>query len=166
MLKRIWLSIVIALAITTVARAEDYIYEDDVAQMCEMVAAEHGNLISPEWLQAVAWKESRYDADAENGNCKGLCQINPYVWKDLVDEYGGDVMNPYTNLSIACRILTMLYEQSPEDPYWVLMHYNMKQNTADRMYAEGRYTSYAVKIMEKTAELEQAHGKWVLIPLE
>lgn len=152
-------AVALTLLAAQIVQAADFMYEDDVYQMCEQVVKDQGNKISPEWLQAVAEVESRYDAAAENGSCKGLCQINPYVWKDKVKKYGGDVFDPYTNLSVAAEILTELYEMSPEDPYWVMLHYNMSTKKADQLYEQGKYTKYCVEVMELSAEKERKHGK-------
>ena len=46
------------------------------------------------------------------------------------------------------------------DPYLVLMCYNEGEyGGAIKRYESGNYSNYAVSIMERAAELENAHGK-------
>ena len=46
-----------------------------------------------------------------------------------------------------------------DDLYYMLMRYNMKKSTADKLYEAGEYSDYAVGIVERSAELERLHGK-------
>lgn len=113
--------------------------------------------IQPEFLEALAWRESRYHADAvsADGSCIGLCQINPKWHKERMKRTGKtDLYNIDDNMNIAADYLSDLFEEHPGDPEVVLMIYN-----GDHSYKKGNISKYAQDIVKKSQELERKHGK-------
>lgn len=73
----------------------------------EEKADEYG--IDEYFLEALAWRESRFKTTASNGNCKGLMEVNvkyyPHDWKD-----------PEQNIDAACRcIMAIINQYDAED---------------------------------------------------
>lgn len=110
--------------------------------------------ISPFLIFAMIERESSYQVDAENGDCKGLMQVSEKWHKDRMEELGcDDIMDAYDNILTGTDFLGELFRKY-QDPILVLMVYNMKISTAKRLYKEGRYSSYALGILERAEELE------------
>lgn len=111
--------------------------------------------ISPELLQAIAWRESRFDPDAVNasGTCFGLMQVST-KWHGHRLGPGEDIMDPAVNIRAAAEYLVELFERY-KDPALVLMIYNGDSRWKD--YAAGRCSAsgYAVEIMDMAEELEE-----------
>lgn len=106
--------------------------------------------ISYELVLAIMEKESRFDAEAENGSCKGVMQLNIHYH---------DIDNPFDvveNVDVGTDYLLRLFEQN-EDVAWVLDTYNGLD--ADYNQAHGIISSYAQSIMERSEELERSHNK-------
>lgn len=111
--------------------------------------------ISPELLQAIAWRESRFDPDAVNASCTcfGLMQVST-KWHGHRLGPGDDIMDPAVNIRAAAEYLVELFERY-KDPALVLMIYNGDSRWKD--YAAGRCSAsgYAVEIMDMAEELEE-----------
>ena len=139
---------VLALSITpTKAEINEYIVE--VAEQYEVL---------PELVMAMVEAESSNQIDAENGDCKGLMQVSIKWHKDRMDKLGvTDLMDPYSNILVGVDYLAEL-----SDKYEVglaLMIYNGGYDYAMRIYEKGELSNYAEKILERSAELEEEHGK-------
>ena len=79
----------------------------DLKPIFEEKADEYG--IDEYFLEALAWRESRFKTTASNGNCKGLMEVNvkyyPHDWKD-----------PEQNIDAACRcIIAIINQYDAED---------------------------------------------------
>lgn len=130
----------------------------EVAQAAERYGTEYR--IAPELLEAVAYTESRYQPDAENGSCKGLMQISVRWHGDRIERLGvTDIYDADQNMHLAADYLSELFE-TYEDVGLVLMKYNGASDTAVTWYEEtGEMSDYAAGILEKSEELERLHGK-------
>lgn len=138
------------------AAETDFLYQDDVYQMCEEIA---DGRIQPEFVQAVIEAESTYNALAVNGDCIGLMQINKKWHEDRMKRLQvTDLLDPYQNIEVGVDYLCELFDKF-EDPYLVLMTYNMKQSTAQKNYNKMDYSQYAKDICKRASELEIEHGK-------
>jgi len=121
--------------------------------------------ISPEFLYALIEKESSFDKTAENGDCLGLCQVSLTWHKDRMERLGvTDLFDPESNIMVCADYLAELFSIAEEkgygdDPYYVLMRYNMKTETAEELYAAGEYSDYAIDICTNAAAIERAVGK-------
>ena len=107
--------------------------------------------ISPELLQAIAWRESRFDPEAVNAarTCFGLMQVSA-KWHSHRLTDGEDIMDPVVNIRLAAEYLVELFERY-EDPALVLMIYNGDS----RAFEEGYISGYAREVMELAEELEK-----------
>lgn len=107
--------------------------------------------ISPELLQAIAWRESRFQTDAVNasGTCFGLMQISK-KWHSRRLAKGEDILDPEANIRIAAEYLAELFERYKE-PALVLMIYNGDS----RAFKEGYISRYATDVMGLAEELEK-----------
>lgn len=125
--------------------AEEIAVPDYYIELTEEIGSQYN--ICPEVLQAMAWVESRFVEDAENGSCKGLMQVSVNVHKELISSLGyTNIYEPYHNITVACEILTE-YMGSDTELYNALYKYN------------GGSTWYAEKVLEISEKLEREHGK-------
>ena len=121
--------------------------------------------ICPELIQAIIERESSYDPYAKNGNCIGLMQVSEKWHTDRMEELGvTDLYDPYSNILVGTDYLAELFNEAIEsgrgdDLYYVLMRYNLKISTANRLWEAGDYTDYAIGVAERSAELEREHGE-------
>lgn len=135
-------------------------YRDpDIPEEIQEAAIKYGEEynIQPEFLEALAWRESRYTPDAvsSDGSCIGLCQINPKWHKERMERTGkDDLYQVDDNMNIAADYLAELFKEYPGDPEIVLMIYN-----GDHSYKKGHISKYAQDIVNKSQELEKKHGK-------
>lgn len=145
-------------SITAVNAADKDTYiSEEVQEACIKYGEEYN--ICPELLMAMCEKESSGRADAVNGHCKGLLQINENVHKDRMERLGvTDLYDIESNVKVAADYLLELFEKN-EDIYLVLMKYNMGHKKAEQLYEQGKYSKYAVSVTERSMELERIHGK-------
>ena len=72
-----------------------------------------------------------------------------------------DLTDPYQNILCGTDFISELADKY-EDLYLVLMYYNQGEyGGAIEQWESGQYSDYAVSIVERAAELEEAHGKHV-----
>lgn len=150
--------IVCALTGNTVnAAVKDTYIPNEVQEACIKYGEEYN--ICPELLMAMCEKESSGRANAVNGPCKGLLQVNKNIHKDRMERLRvTDLYDIDSNVKVAADYLLELFEQN-EDIYLVLMKYNMDHEKAEQLYEQGIYSKYAVSITERSEELERIHGK-------
>jgi len=136
------------------------VYNPDIPIEVQDAAIYYGKKynICPEFLMAIAFCESSYRADAVNGNCKGLMQINIDAQYERMDELGiteDDLWIPYRNMEVAADYLAELFAEY-EDCGVVLMKYNGDSRVWE--YAEeGIMSEYATKVLALSTELEEYH---------
>ena len=150
------LIVLLAFAVPHTAEAKQ-LSEDEVYQIAIEVT-EHYN-ICPEFLQAMAFRESSYRTDVKNGSCIGLMQVNEKWHTDRMARLGVDSLyDPYGNMLVAADYLSELFEEY-EDVGVVLMTYNGDSDAEAFSYCEAELSDYADDILTLSAELERAHGK-------
>jgi hypothetical protein len=139
--------------------AEDTYISEEIQNACIEIGDKNG--YCAELLMAIIESESSGRQYAENGPCKGLMQINMSN-SDVVeymDEQGyTDIFDIYTNIEMGCYVLDQKREIFGDDLYAVLMAYNGSRNVRDRAENED-YTDYAIRIVDRSGELERVHGK-------
>lgn len=140
------------------ASASDTEYlSEEIVSYTEEIGEIYG--ICPEFIQAIIEKESCGDPKAKNENCIGLMQIYKRYHNERMDRLGvSDLYDPYSNILVGTDYIAELFEEY-EDPYLVLMVYNMGSSKAISRYEAGKYSKYAVSICDRSAELEGLHGK-------
>lgn len=139
----------------------DPVYEDPrIPDEVEEAARIYGEMysISPELLETMAWKESRFHEGVVSKGCVGLMQVAPRWHRSRMARLGVSEAELYTvsgNMAVAADYLAELFEEN-NDELWVLMKYN-GDGRADSVLNGGRASSYAQTITEKAAALTTAH---------
>ena len=129
---------------------------DDVRTCCEQYGEEYN--IVPELLEAICWNESRFTADAENGTCKGIMQINVTSHKARIEKLGvTDIWDIDSNIHVGADYLAELFD-SYEDVGAVLGSYHGEKNAVSKAQ-KGQLSAYTKRILRRSAYYEQLHGK-------
>lgn len=113
--------------------------------------------IDPIFLEAVAWKESRYMKDAVNadGSCIGLMQIDPKWHTERAELLGytvDDLWEVFPSMMVGTDYLLELFERH-DDPHWVLMKYNGDSRADNYLAGRQEPSAYAREVMAKYQEL-------------
>lgn len=129
----------------------------EVQELAEEAGRTYG--ICPEFLQAIAWQESRWQPDASAGGCEGLMQVAACWHSERMARLGvTDLYDPEENMLVAADYLAELFG-CWEDPAMVLMVYN-GDSSAQHYWETGEGISdYALQILELSEQLEREHGK-------
>ena len=112
--------------------------------------------ISFEFVMSVIAQESSFDIDAlgDNGNSKGLMQIQEKWHYELMEDLGvTDLYEPLDNVKVGVALLTSYLEEN-EDVYYVLMRYNGGNAYAKKMIQNGKTSAYANEIVERSMQYE------------
>lgn len=129
----------------------------EIQVACEKYGAEYD--ICPEFLEAICYEESRYTADVIGGSCKGLMQINVPIQKKRMAKLGvKDIFDVDSNIHVGADLLAELFVDYSSDAGTVLMLYHGEKN-ALKNGKKGIYSDYAQRVLDKSEELERAHGK-------
>lgn len=116
--------------------------------------------ISYEFVMAVIYTESRFDADcvSDNGESVGLMQIQERWHRPLMAKLGcTNLKNPIHNVRVGVALLQSHCKKYKE-PAWALMAYNGGGAYAERMIAKGEVSEYAKKVLQKAQEYEKENG--------
>lgn len=121
-----------------------------IRDYCEEAQEEFN--VCAELLEAIAWRESRFDESAKNSGCLGLMQINVKWHKGRMERLGvTDIYDAQSNIRVGADYLAELLEKHDGDIDRALMEYNGDTR-------EG-ISKYATDILEISAALERVHGK-------
>lgn len=115
-----------------------------------VISVSEENGIEPEIVFAMAWRESRYDAEAvgDGGDSIGLLQIQTkWHWERMKELGCLDLYDPYQNVTVGVDYLGELLEQYG-DIGKALTAYN-------RGGYNGVVSEYAHDIISKASELEE-----------
>lgn len=135
------------------------VYRDkDIPEEVQIAAEKYSEeyQISAEYLEAVAFYESSYHANAisPDKTCIGLMQIAPRWHKTRMEKLGvTDLYDADQNMHVAADYLAELFEKY-EDPQVVAMEYN-----GDHSWKKGKLSNYSNKVMLMTEELTKKHLK-------
>lgn len=126
--------------------------DEEIPDEVELAAYKYGHIyqIDPELLEAIAYYESRYqaDVDSKTGTYKGLMQIGTKWHKDRIEKLGvTDLHDADQNMMVAADYLSDLFEQY-EDAVTVL-----------KRYSGSSTTKYSNKVLNKAEQLKIKHGK-------
>ena len=142
--------------IAVTAKDADAEIPEEYVKYCEEAGQAYS--ICPELLMAIMESESSGNPKAQNGNCKGLMQINVNYHKIRMERLGvSDIYDARGNILLAADYLAELFRDHG-DIGTVLMLYNGSKNALDRG-REANYTEYAQKIMQRSEQLERIHKK-------
>ena len=152
-------------AITAQANSLSYIPTEETTGIPEEIY-QNANIIGnefnicPELLMALAERESCFQADAENGACKGLMQVNAKTHSQRFEDAGwnsSDWSDSYKNMYVAASYLADLFDKY-EDVGIVLGVYHGESNAVEKGKS-GKLSSYTIKILKRSEELERLSGK-------
>lgn len=135
---------------------EETFIQADYIELCEEIGTEYD--ICPELLMALIEKESSGHADAQNGSCKGLCQISEKWHRDRMERLGiDDIYDPEGNIRLAADYLTEMGAEY-QDIGLVLMKFHGESDAESKAEC-GELSNYAEWILTRSEELERAHQK-------
>ena len=139
------------------------LYDPDIPEDIQDAAWKYGEQYSicPEFLIAVAKRESEFDPEAVNGSCVGLMQVSLRWHTDRMERCQVTEEEMWTvdgSMHVAADYLAELFEKY-EDAALVLMIYN--GDSRAELFAQGgcSMSSYASDILAYSRELEEKHGK-------
>lgn len=146
------------------------LYDPDIPEDIQDAAWKYGEEynICPEFLIAVAKRESEFNPEAVNGSCVGLMQVSLRWHTDRMERCQVTEEEMWTvdgSMHVAADYLAELFEEY-EDAALVLMIYN--GDSRAELFAQGgcSMSSYASDILTYSKELEEKHGKTSQATLE
>jgi hypothetical protein len=131
-------------------------YDVELPDSVEKDCIKVGNIynICPEFLEAIAWRETRFDHTLYNGSCTGIMQVSSVWHQERMKRLGvSSLTDQYGCILVASDYLSELFDKY-EDPGVVLMVYN-----GDSSYDSGTLSKYASEILLISESLERVHGK-------
>lgn len=144
------------LIIMDVHAEEQVIVPEDVKEISIELGEAYN--ICPETIQAICWRESRFQPDAENGGCVGIMQVAPKWHKERMDRLGvTDLTDMRQNMLVAVDYLAELVEDE-EDMEEALMRYHGESRIQERLDS-GEMSAYVESVLTLSAELEERNGK-------
>lgn len=140
---------------------EDPDIPDDVEEAAVLFGLEYN--ICPEFLEAIAYQESRYIPTVYAGSCVGLMQVNLACpdKQERMEKFGyndSDMYEIMPNMRVAADYIAELFDLY-EDPAEVLMRYNGDKTGLKKYWNGGEVSNYATEILERSEGLEIKHGK-------
>lgn len=151
-----WLILILVLSVAAIKVSA---HDEELGEWYEYLeyVCEQKN-ICPEFVQAIIERESTWNPNAVNGDCKGLMQISESCHRDRMNRLGVDSLyDPYDNILVGVDYLAELFEKY-EDPGAVLAVYHGEKGGLQRA-SDGEYSSYTKGILERSENLERIHGK-------
>lgn len=130
---------------------------DGVRESCEKWGEEYG--ICPELLEAMCWHETRCKAEATNGNCIGITQINPKFHRATMELLEVTDLTDYNQNIHVCAYTIAEYAKQENDLYCVLMMWNCGSSRGRQLFYQDVFTRYAKEVSEESYELERMAGK-------
>ncbi len=110
--------------------------------------------ISPYLLLAIMRYESTYTLTANNGDCKGLMQVNEPYHLDRMDRLGvTDLYDLDGNVHVGADYLAELYGTYKD--WGIVLGLYHGESKAIIKGRKGIYSRYTLKILDKAAELEE-----------
>jgi soluble lytic murein transglycosylase-like protein len=141
---------------------EEY-WDEDIPVEVQAAAKHYGELysISPEFLEALAYSESRYQPDASNGECVGLMQICPRWHWDRMERLGVSDEELWTvegSMAVAADYLAELFERYGDaDPAVILMAYNGDGRLESYRAGTCEMSAYAAEVLANAEALTEKH---------
>lgn len=148
-IKTIALASIVATAINK--EPEDTILCEEYVQYCDEIGAIYD--IQPELLMAIIETESRGQADADNGSCKGLMQVSERWHSSRMERLGvTDLYDAYGNILVGADYLNELISGS-DNIYEALMIYHGERNI------DGKVSRYAMDIVQRQHEIRLSRSE-------
>lgn len=146
----------------SVVDVEEY-WDDDIPVEVQAAAKHYGEIyhLSPEFLEAVAYSESRYQPDASNGECVGIMQICPRWHRDRMERLGVSDEELWTvegSMAVAADYLAELFERYGDaDPAVILMAYNGDGRLESYRAGACEMSAYAAEVLANAEALTEKH---------
>ena len=139
------------------------LYDPDIPVDIQDAAWKYGEQynICPEFLIAVAKRESEFNPEAVNGSCVGLMQVSLRWHTDRMERCHVTEEEMWTvdgSMHVAADYLAELFEEY-EDAALVLMIYNGDSDASAFAQGDCDMSDYASDILTYSRELEEKHGK-------
>lgn len=139
------------------------LYDPDIPEDIQDAAWKYGKQynICPEFLIAVAKRESEFNPKAVNGSCIGLMQVSLRWHTDRMERCQVTEEEMWTvdgSMHVAADYLAELFEKY-EDAALVLMIYNGDSDASAFAQGDCEMSGYASDILTYSRELEEKHGK-------
>ncbi len=160
MRRKMILSILVLITIAgseVTAHAKTIDVPQDVVEISEELGDRYD--ICPELIQAICFKESGLQSDAESDGHIGIMQVSTKWHKDRMDKLGvSDLFEPMQNMLVGTDYLSDLILEY-EDVSVALMIYNGDSSAEDVLNGSADVSAYADEILSISAELERENGK-------
>ena len=121
---------------------------DDIETAAYMAAFYTG--LEVELLEAMAWQESTYRADAKSGSCMGCLQVHTKIHADRLELMGvttDQMLTPYVGMIVGASLMADHVTAMDGDLDRALQRYN----------GSDRKERYAKSVLNKRSELLEKH---------
>lgn len=140
-----------------VVRAEGIKVPADVVEISEDLGSQYN--ICPELIQAICFKESRFESEIENEGCVGIMQVSPRWHKDRMAKLGvTDLFDTRENMTAGVDYFSELIGKY-EDVSIALIVYNGDSSASDVLTGSKDISTYADEILAISEKLERENGK-------
>lgn len=129
--------------------------DNNIPEDVQEAAVKYGDEydISPELLLAIMYFESRYISTVDNGDCKGLMQINEPFHKERMERLGvTDLHDVDSNIHVGADYIAELYEKYGD--YGIVLGLYHGEPKAIRNGRKGIYSKYTLLVLSKALELD------------
>ena len=148
--------IVITDGITVYAKDDCFLTEEEVYEMAVEIGAMYD--ICSELLVSIAYQESRYKVNAVNGHNVGIMQNHDVYNKQRMERLEiTDLYDPYSSMIVAADYLAELKAKYADVAYVLDIYHG--DSRAEKNFKNGIISRYASQILERSASLEELHGK-------
>lgn len=156
-IKTILLTIICSILIAATVKAEEKVeVPEEIREISEELGSQYN--ICPELIQAICWRESRFQEDAEGTGCIGIMQVSGKWHKERMKRLGvTDLKDARQNMTVAVDYLSELVKDG-EDMEEALMRYHGESNIEHKL-ENGEMSDYVEQILEISAMLERQNGK-------
>ena len=159
-LLRVFLPIIMCVALCSPAAARDKPADTWISNTAQKACVDYGNEygICPELIMAIIETESSGNPNAKNGTCTGLMQVSSRWHADRMKRLGvRSLYDERGNVRVGTDYLAELIGEHG-DVATALMVYHGESDALSKA-ENGIVSSYASKILERSAELERLHNK-------
>ena len=159
-LLRVFLPIIMCMALCTHTLAGVKSQDTWISNVAQKACVDYGNEygICPELLMAIIETESSGNPNAKNGTCTGLMQVSSRWHADRMKRLGvRSLYDERGNVRVGTDYLAELLGKHG-DVATALMVYHGESDALSKA-ENGIVSSYASKILERSAELERLHNK-------
>ena len=156
----VFLPIIMCVALCTHTFAGVKSHDTWISNVAQKACVDYGNEygICPELIMAIIETESSGNPNAKNGTCTGLMQVSSRWHADRMKRLGvRSLYDERGNVRVGTDYLAELIGEHG-DVATALMVYHGESDALSKA-ENGIVSSYASKILERSAELERLHNK-------